>query len=123
MTCGWFDSAEQPIGSGSDLWHSLPRTLRSAVATIRPRKDLQTARAVYRSLRPNIFSALHQGATVPLSCQDWRRRLHRVQGAVALLDRESGTSRREWRRYATGTPAAETSLMLSGMKQRFSLRT
>src|SRR5580704_2286790 len=97
MTCGWFDSAEQPIGSGSDLWHSPPRTLRSAAATILPRKVLQTARAVYRSLLPNIFSVLPPGATVLLSCQDWRRRSHRVQGAVALPDRESGTWRREWR--------------------------
>src|SRR6266404_7094881 len=95
MTRGWFDSAERPIGSGSDLWHSLPRTLRSAAATIRPRKELQTARVVYRSLRPNIFSALPQPATVPPPCQDWRRRSSRVQGAVALLDRELGTWRRE----------------------------
>src|SRR6202035_375799 len=96
MTCSMYDSAEQLIGSGSDLWRSLPRTLSSAAATIRRQKDFQTARAVYRSLRPNIFSTLSQGATVPLSCQDWRRRSHRVQGAVALLDRESGTWRRDW---------------------------
>src|SRR5258708_21488217 len=97
MTSGWFDSAGRPIGSGWDLWHSLPRTLHSAAATIRPRKELQTAREVCRSLRPNIFSALPQEKIVPLFCQDWTRRLHRVRDAVALLDRESGTWRREWR--------------------------
>ena len=49
------DSAERLIGSASDLWHNLLRTLLCAAATIRPREDLQAPRVVERSLRPNIF--------------------------------------------------------------------
>jgi len=55
-TDGLFDSARQPIGSGSDLWHSPPRTWHGAAATTHPRRDSETTKVVSRSLHPNIVS-------------------------------------------------------------------
>jgi hypothetical protein len=57
-TGDWFDSARQPIGFESDLWHSRPRTWRGAEATTRPRRKTETARRISRSLHPNIVSTV-----------------------------------------------------------------
>src|SRR5580700_5104621 len=46
MCC--FDSAEQPYGSGSDLWHSL-QILRSAASTIPP-IGINTSIVAHRSI-------------------------------------------------------------------------
>jgi len=88
----WFDSAEQPIGSASDLWRSLPRTLQKVPLQpfVRGKELAKLREAAYRSLRPNIFSALLKGQLRPCLVRSGDERSHRVQGAVALLDREIG---------------------------------
>ena len=62
------DSARQPIGSGSGLWHSLPRTWPAVPQQpLIPGKDSETARVVSRSLHPNIVStALPKVSLLPL---------------------------------------------------------
>src|SRR5260370_37310610 len=58
-----FDAAVRPIGSGSDLWHSLPRRLRGVAATTRPPKDFQTVRVVCRLPSPQYFLSLCAGGS------------------------------------------------------------
>src|SRR5229473_768186 len=94
-THDWFGPAGQPTGFGSDLLRSLPQRPRGADVTIRLRKDWQTAIAVYRSLRPNISSALLRKGVVLPSYPHWRRRWRPVRGAVAVPSPESETWRRE----------------------------